>query len=230
MGYENAAATHFIATHCSLCGRPLVDADSVQHAVGPECRKRYGHGNPAKPADWMAARTILANFGGDLIAADPDLMTTEDANRVANVLLHRYAVDFRTAKWIPDALWALGYDALAERAAKRARIKIGQVTAPPAAPTGEVRIGTRTDRWTWRDREYTREVLTIASPKHDGFIAAVRGIEGRRWDGEAKIWTVPVTERPALWAAVRRHFAGMTLVSDKGTTTVPALDAPIATA
>jgi hypothetical protein len=38
MSYENATATKLLATHCVCCGRPLVDAISVQLGIGPECR------------------------------------------------------------------------------------------------------------------------------------------------------------------------------------------------
>jgi hypothetical protein len=43
MGYENAPATRILATHCVCCGRPLVDAVSVETGVGPDCRKKYGY-------------------------------------------------------------------------------------------------------------------------------------------------------------------------------------------
>ena len=36
--YENAPATIMLATHCCCCGRPLVDAISVELGIGPECR------------------------------------------------------------------------------------------------------------------------------------------------------------------------------------------------
>jgi len=42
MGYENATATKIMATHCCCCGKPLVDAKSVEIGIGPVCRKRYG--------------------------------------------------------------------------------------------------------------------------------------------------------------------------------------------
>ena len=228
MNYINAAATAFIATNCAVCGRKLVDADSVQTAVGPDCRHKYGYGVPTKAPDWFAVRTILANFGGDVGA--PDTLVTDEtpatAHRLANVLLHRFAREFRTARWVPDALCALGYDRMAERAAKRARVKLGAVTAPaapvqPAAPA-EVRIEARTDRWEFKGKEYTREVLAVSSPRDERFIAAVKALPGRRWDADAKVWTVPATERPALWAALRGCFAGLPLVSAKGTTVIPA--------
>lgn len=41
MSYENAPATKLLATHCCACGRPLVDAHSVEVLMGPDCRKKY---------------------------------------------------------------------------------------------------------------------------------------------------------------------------------------------
>ncbi len=41
-GYENAPATRMLATHCAACGRPLVDANSVEAGMGPDCREKYG--------------------------------------------------------------------------------------------------------------------------------------------------------------------------------------------
>jgi len=223
--YINATATKFIATHCAVCGKALVDADSVQMAIGPECRKRHGHGVQTCTPDWFAARTILANFGAELGA--PETLLTDEtpavAHAVANVLLHRFAENFRSARWVPDALVALGYDKLAARAAKRARVKLGAVTNPAATTVpAEVRIDSRVDRWTFKGRTYSREVLAVATPFNEAFIGAVRAIAGRRWDGAAKVWTIPATERPALWSAIKTHYAGLPLVSAKGTTTIPA--------
>jgi len=39
MSYENAPATIMLATHCCCCGRPLVDAISVEMGIGPDCRQ-----------------------------------------------------------------------------------------------------------------------------------------------------------------------------------------------
>jgi hypothetical protein len=222
MTYENATATKFLATHCACCGKALVDADSVQAGVGPDCRAMHGRDVPTRPADWFAVRTILANFGAELGAPEA-LITAETeavAHAVANVLVHRFAANFRTARWIPDALHALGYDKLAARCAKRARVKLGAVTAP-AAPT-EIRIESRTDSWDFRGKRYSREVLAVTSPRDERFIQAVRAVPGRRWDAEARVWTVPADQRPALWSAIKTCFAGLPLVSAKGTTTIPA--------
>ena len=42
--YENAPATKMLAVNCAICGRPLVDAISIQQGLGPECRKEYDGG------------------------------------------------------------------------------------------------------------------------------------------------------------------------------------------
>lgn len=43
MGYEEAAATKIMATHCCACGKELLDATSVETGMGPVCRKKYGY-------------------------------------------------------------------------------------------------------------------------------------------------------------------------------------------
>lgn len=48
-GYENAPATRLLATDCAICGRPLVDAPSVESGMGPHCRKVYGVGTDVTP-------------------------------------------------------------------------------------------------------------------------------------------------------------------------------------
>lgn len=40
--YEFAPATKMLATSCAVCGRPLVDALSVERGVGPDCFRKYG--------------------------------------------------------------------------------------------------------------------------------------------------------------------------------------------
>jgi hypothetical protein len=43
MGYEDSTACKVLATHCCCCGKPLVDAVSIQRGVGPVCAKKYGY-------------------------------------------------------------------------------------------------------------------------------------------------------------------------------------------
>lgn len=39
MSYVDAPATKMLATHCCVCGLPLVDAISVELGIGPDCRQ-----------------------------------------------------------------------------------------------------------------------------------------------------------------------------------------------
>lgn len=41
--HTHAPATNLLATNCAVCGRALVDAQSVETGIGPICRERYGN-------------------------------------------------------------------------------------------------------------------------------------------------------------------------------------------
>lgn len=99
MSYENAPATKLLATHCAACGRPLVDALSVEIGMGPDCRKKYGYNEVVKG---------LAN--------DP-----ADRREQANRLVHRVAVhqDGLEAASAAAELRALGFERLADRLLER---------------------------------------------------------------------------------------------------------------
>lgn len=49
MSYENAPATKMLATHCAVCGRPLVDSVSVETGIGPDCREKHGYNIEVDP-------------------------------------------------------------------------------------------------------------------------------------------------------------------------------------
>lgn len=59
MGYETAPATKMLATHCCCCGRPLVDAVSVDWGIGPDCRKKHGYNIEVAPEARARANQIV---------------------------------------------------------------------------------------------------------------------------------------------------------------------------
>lgn len=67
MSYENATATKLLATNCVCCGRPLVDALSVELGMGPECRKDYDAGmadeSRKKANEIVHAAAVMAQKG-----------------------------------------------------------------------------------------------------------------------------------------------------------------------
>ncbi len=71
MGYETAIQTKMLATHCCVCGRPLVDASSVELGIGPECRSNYAGGideNTRILCNKLTYQAALAAQRGDLTA------------------------------------------------------------------------------------------------------------------------------------------------------------------
>jgi hypothetical protein len=92
MSYTDAPATRMLATSCAACGRPLVDAASVEAGMGPDCRSKYG------------------------------MPSLDDAIRAeANKLVYKIALD-QTGPEVAQAvgqLRALGCQALADRIIKR---------------------------------------------------------------------------------------------------------------
>jgi hypothetical protein len=60
MSYTAAPACQLLATHCCCCGRPLVDAISVELGIGPECRKGFDGNIDANTQDECNRLTRLA--------------------------------------------------------------------------------------------------------------------------------------------------------------------------
>lgn len=93
MSYESAPATLLVATQCAVCARPLVDSESVNTGMGPECRKKHGY-------------TIDA---------------PADARNTANRLVHGIALDRNSLDSLKacDTLESLGFTKLAAILRKR---------------------------------------------------------------------------------------------------------------
>lgn len=94
-GYENAPSTKLLATFCAACGRPLLDAVSVETGMGPHCRKAHG--------------------------TQHDL--TENQRVQANHLIYQIALDQTSMDSIQAAvrLALLGFTTLADKVIKRCR-------------------------------------------------------------------------------------------------------------
>jgi SWI/SNF-related matrix-associated actin-dependent regulator of chromatin subfamily A-like protein 1 len=65
--YEDAPATAMLATHCCCCGKPLLDAESVEIGMGPTCREKHGFHAPSVSAEARAEANKLVHE----IALDP---------------------------------------------------------------------------------------------------------------------------------------------------------------
>jgi hypothetical protein len=97
--YLNAPATKMLNSQCICCGRPLVDAVSVERAIGPECRSRVAVDSKAVCDEYRAQ---------------------------ANELIHKAAVsaqngEIATVLAYAEQLRDLGFFIVADKVAKRFR-------------------------------------------------------------------------------------------------------------
>ena len=81
MGYEDAPATKMLARFCGICGRPLVDAKSVEAGIGPICRDGFdGEMTEAIriEANKLIYQASLAFQGGNLPAVEDIIDSLEE--------------------------------------------------------------------------------------------------------------------------------------------------------
>lgn len=64
--------------------------------------------------------------------------------------------------------------------------------------------------------------LEVHSRYDAEFVEALRRIPGRRWNRDAKTWTVPHSSRGALWSALRHRYGGQIGRSARGVFAIPA--------
>lgn len=177
--YTDAPATDLLATRCAACGRPLLDAVSVEIGMGPVCRERAGLDGAGTGAYWPTVVSLLAGTGIDLSGAD--------ARRTANKVVHRIAADQGAAD-VPvllGALDALGFAGVASAIREHLDVKV---------PAVEVTEG-EGDRLDVTLRGLDGEIFNAV-------VTALRGVPGRRWDATRKVNVIPAAARRALWGAL----------------------------
>lgn len=184
--YLHAPATELLATHCCLCDRALVDAESVERGLGPTCAAKAGVGSEAHPADWP--RALAAASRADVALVEGD------AHKAANALTHRIGRDPHAAAvpHLVEAIEALGYLQLAATLAE----KLTPVTVRVEAEGDTLAVSAELPRG---------EVF-------DAFVEAMRAVPGRRWDGEHKVNRVPARSKAALWGALRKALPAGSIV------------------
>lgn len=101
-GYENAPATKLLATNCCACGRPLVEAESIESGMGPDCRKKYmGRSEGSSPEARVEANQLVHKIAlavssgavGETLAGDASIA------RIRELGFHKLA-DKLTKVWV----------------------------------------------------------------------------------------------------------------------------------
>lgn len=184
VSYLQAPATALVATECACCGKPLLDAESVEAGVGPTCRERWGYGVAAGTTSWEAAAALLGPARERLGLAGA---WGTDARAAANVLVRAIAARAVGTEGIA-ALIALGYVALGVKLAGRAGM--------PCIVVEDAGRGLLRVRTSWSPR----------------FNEAIHEVRGSYWGRAEKARFVPASERAGLWAALKTAFPAGTVV------------------
>lgn len=207
-GYENSPACRMLATHCACCGRPLVDADSVEFGIGPVCRERYGFNEVQADPNWAEVTAVLLQIG--------------DAELESNVL--KNVTDVRAAANILTAFAARYQGQPMAIFASRAIAKLGyrKLAAKIAAHAGAIE--------TWFDSHPALgETVAVSAPFNPCFAGALKGQgiarvfdrDGQSASGQKKVWHVKAADRKALWRALSECFAGFECAGPNGITVIP---------
>lgn len=174
--------------NCSICGRPLINPDSVVAGIGPICREKAGI--PAEMAE--EDRAALARMGARFLAAD---------KRARRALVAEVAASPVGQKWP-------GYPAALRRTLKGMTVAVTRGTVTVGWRGTEREADGVTVRTPFIDASVARafaDALKAEIPSRDrGIVREVRrdGTEG--FAG----WTVAAGRKAALWALLRRFYGG----------------------
>jgi len=187
MSYQNAPATRMLASHCAVCGNPLVDARSVETGIGPVCRRRHGYGSAQADPDLVEAKRALAE-AERLGAPGIEVGEDPDPRQLANRAVYHIAAqpEARYVASLVEAISVLGFRKLAGVIACR---RLGAITV-----------------------EQSGDVLTVKAPFNQCFNERVRSLPGQHFDRKARVRKIPIRHRRALWSVLRECFAAGTLV------------------
>lgn len=200
MSYESAPATILLATRCCICGRPLLDAESVECGIGPTCRK--GMESDATP-DWAQvaehlATWVAADQNSDqrrqmfevALEASVDAEKTGDDHKMANVLTHYIAA--------VQGKESVGHLLMAIRSMGRTRLADAL-----ASRLYKIRV------------RIAGEELMVKFPYSDTMPRRMRAM-GARWEKDDKFYRVPLVAARRLWTALKETFPGEKAFGQKG--------------
>lgn len=193
-GYEDHPTTVLLATHCCLCGHPLVDVTSVEAGIGPICREKVAGCREAGPADLPAVWNLLDEIG-DAGLIERTRPHRDDPERLAHTILHY--VSLCTGRQIDDpkvlaaacAIRACGYDRLASILLDACCNRTGLL------PGGVVLT-------------VERDGYSVQAPYCEAALPAWRAIRYGQFDRGKKANRVRLEDKQALWGLLRRHYGG----------------------
>ena len=189
--YETSPACILVATHCCVCGKLLVEADSVNTGIGPKCAKRTHYGHFDKEPDIFKAATLLNEIGVVIELVDP--------HKAANQLVYTIAANqgnLPLVRKLTEVVFLMGYTVLANVLRKR---------FAPVTFT----VQTEGDLLFASFEAKGDENFNLA-------LDLIRTVPGKRWVKERKGNTFPLNSRGPLWATLKKLPKGSVVEGDKG--------------
>jgi len=162
--------------------------------MGPSCRKRHGYGAAEAAPDWTL---VQKHIGRHVDALNLPAGWDTDVRRLANVLVHRIAVEQDGALVLAcvDGLRALGFSTLGARCAERlAKIRVRVegteiiLKAPYATELFSI-PGRRFDKATGTTRITVR--TSMEGTKRTVLAALARAFPGAAADGPKGLFVLP---------------------------------------
>ncbi len=179
MGYESAVSTKMLAQSCVYCGKVLGDAVSIERGCGEICASKHGYyGSGEGSPDY-----VMINKGLDVAPA----ALKESVSEALGAGDLRSAVN--KAVWHAAMAASYGGEQAAEVIAAAQTIALG---------CGFIRTATRIAEWHASDgghspRRLTKkyDTIVIETPYDLRFVAAIKQVQGRRFNAADKTWSVP---------------------------------------
>lgn len=185
--------TKLTATRCCVCGKPLTDAESVEHGIGPVCSKRY-YDPLHEPTQEMVMSALglllMSELPPDIITGFRKLVNNQHTNaRLGSNLLVYYAACkyhdrnevFKCSRIIRE----LGYKELADR------LEIDRTL---------VTLLKETDKY------------LVAVPNRSRVLRSMMDIHGAEDTGTKQghklIWSVPLDQKRYLDLVLGVHLGG----------------------
>lgn len=215
MSYTDAPATGLLATHCICCGRPLLDAKSVEANIGPDCREKYGL-DVELPTGARAKANKLIHEAAT-IACHEDV---DDPAVVQRILT------------IATEIAALGLPGVGAKVAERFTKKLKKI-----AKKCKIRLVADEEpeaRWPAAQRD---QIVKVYTPYHRDFAGKARSVipehclkavygepnPGYR-RGKFSHWEVHRSANVYLLGVLAHCFAGQLANGAKGPFTVPTVE------
>jgi hypothetical protein len=194
--WVDSPACVLVATHCCACNHPLVNALSVTSGIGPECAKKYGAQAPQAEPNFAAACVEAAQVT-DCPASLTAALNAQDALKACNVATYYVAAkrEGRDVAGMVAMVHALGFHVLAEKLVEN--LKLPAVTMTILADKGLVAVS---------------KTPFLTATQFATYLAAIKGVPGRKWNQAAKQNEFPFSSAPALRQVLRATFKPGTVV------------------